>query len=529
MLEKNNLKKIKTEYLLGVFILCFLCLMLFLGYKKEYMYEDEVWSYTLANSHTDGLLRFENGEWITSEELFQEIVVMPDERFDYKNAIHNQTLDAHPPFYAIILHTVCSLFPGKFSKWFGLSINFVAFIFLIAIYYKQLKVLFDDGKKALYITAMYSLSLAMMIRILYIRMYMILVVFTSLCMLLHISKLKQFAVGKSNGNLSDIKSEKVDIKFICLLIVCTFFGGFTHFYYFVFAFFVSAFYCLYLVFNKQYKQIIQYVLAYVVAFVMLILAYGSAFTVLENSDYSVFSGSDVFPYGTVRLRLGTIIQIISEQMFGKLLKPILLIFVIYIIWLFVSKKMSTKDVWKIDISYYMIAFTIAGYFAVITLTAPYICDRHYFPIFGYIFLLAVVLLINIADEIFKSKTLGRIIIFVFAALPLFMYLRAGVTDVNTPLRRQIASENKNTPCIFTSNIYAEENVFDLMEYEKVFYYDYESELNDEEIKNAKELVVYVPDGNSAEDYMAMLRQYNSSISNIERLYVGSYCTVYKFY
>ncbi|MFR6590175.1 MAG: hypothetical protein ACLURV_08710 [Gallintestinimicrobium sp.] len=38
-----------------------------------------------------------------------------------------QTYDVHPPFYYLPLHTVCSLFPGRFSKWSGIGLNIVLF------------------------------------------------------------------------------------------------------------------------------------------------------------------------------------------------------------------------------------------------------------------------------------------------------------------------------------------------------------------------------------------------------------------
>lgn len=39
-----------------------------------------------------------------------------------------QTYDVHPPFYYLLLHTVCSLFPGRFSKWSGIGLNIVLFV-----------------------------------------------------------------------------------------------------------------------------------------------------------------------------------------------------------------------------------------------------------------------------------------------------------------------------------------------------------------------------------------------------------------
>ena len=51
--------------------------------------------------------------------------VQNGQRFDYVNVWRNQTNDVHPPLYYALIHTICSVFPNKFSKWFAAGINVI--------------------------------------------------------------------------------------------------------------------------------------------------------------------------------------------------------------------------------------------------------------------------------------------------------------------------------------------------------------------------------------------------------------------
>ena len=70
-------------------------------------------------------------------------------RFDYASVYYNQTQDVHPPLFYFLLHTVCSLFPGSFTKWTGLGMNFVLLGGTLAALYALGMELFADWKKSI--------------------------------------------------------------------------------------------------------------------------------------------------------------------------------------------------------------------------------------------------------------------------------------------------------------------------------------------------------------------------------------------
>ena len=98
-------------------------LVWYYGDKKEGYFVDELWSYGLANSteypHIYSIQGWDQ-KWQTPEYYMNYIEVEKGQQFDYRTVIYNQTQDNHPPLFYLILHTVCSLFPGTLSKWYGI-------------------------------------------------------------------------------------------------------------------------------------------------------------------------------------------------------------------------------------------------------------------------------------------------------------------------------------------------------------------------------------------------------------------------
>lgn len=491
-------------------------LMLFCGLKKEYLYQDEVLSYSLANDKLGGYIDVRSGTWTNSEELFSMISVSDEERFDYKSTFDNQANDSHPPIYAFILKTICSLFPGTFSKWYGLSINIVSLILVLVLTYMLCEKMLNDEQKSLIITALYGFSIAVMTQTMFIRMYVLLQVFTTLCAYIHVIRIKKY-------------EKKIDYRFLLVLYFNTVLGVLTHYYYLVFAFFVAAFYCIFLVVKKKYSDLLKYVVVYVVSFATILILYRPLLTSIFNDEESVLASDGGYVLGSIRLRISTMLGFINTELFGGIIKVVALIVVVYFICLVKDKKIVVRELTTHYTDYMMLIIVSAGYVLVVSLVSPYLCDRHIFPIFNLVFIVAISIMIGIFDEIFKSRTLGRIVLSVLCIAPLYLELRVGITDVNTPLRREIAKENGYIPCIFTGDIYAEENIFDLMQYDNVFFYDYESELTDEKILNSDELVVYIPDGRNEEEYFNKLREKMPWLENSDMLYVGSYSTVFMIY
>lgn len=76
-------------------------------------------------------------------------------RFDFASVWWNQTQDVHPPFYYALLHTVCSLLPGTFSKWYAGMINMMFAIFTLYVLRKTVWLMSSDDFFAAFVSNIY--------------------------------------------------------------------------------------------------------------------------------------------------------------------------------------------------------------------------------------------------------------------------------------------------------------------------------------------------------------------------------------
>ena len=117
----GNVKKRNWYLILGMLLLVQLIAIFYFGSKKAGFHYDEYYSYYSSNVSI-GLVPTDR-EWKPGSEIADEFRVLPGQRFQYGTVTRMQTYDVHPPFYYLLLHTVCSLFPGRFSKWSGIGLN----------------------------------------------------------------------------------------------------------------------------------------------------------------------------------------------------------------------------------------------------------------------------------------------------------------------------------------------------------------------------------------------------------------------
>lgn len=224
----------------AVILLQVIMMIIVSGQKQEY-HIDEIYSHILSNSYeTDKISNADAfwGKWVSGESFLDFVEVKPGQRFAYDKVYDNNISDCHPPLYYWILHTFCSLFPGTFSKWIGLSINILLLVIAdILVYFISVAVV--KTKKFQFLPVLlYGFSLAAIDTVLYIRMYMLLTVWTLAFAYLSITVIKR---GCTKKNLA-------------LMFFTTYMGAMTQYYFIVFAFCATAALMAYLIYKKQYKN-----------------------------------------------------------------------------------------------------------------------------------------------------------------------------------------------------------------------------------------------------------------------------------
>ena len=223
---KNILNKLNSVIhpLIWVLIV-YTAIMLLFGHYKVYLYEDEVLSYTAANYHSPNKgVRFDFSDrtMYDASDILDAITVSKDERFDYANVVKNTSYDPHPPLFLFLLHTISSLFPGKFSVWFALTINITFGIFTLVILYFLAKELSGSRNFSVFVSLIYACLNAFINISDYLRMYVMLGTFTLLLLLQYLKLLNV----ESGSRLST--------KQLIPLILTTVFGTLTQYYFLVF-------------------------------------------------------------------------------------------------------------------------------------------------------------------------------------------------------------------------------------------------------------------------------------------------------
>ncbi len=251
---KAAVKRNKYVILLAVLILVQLIYFSYcFVYKKNGYHSDEIWSYGIANNATGpnvfkdnaGEVFVNNDKWISGDLFRDYIVVGEDERFSYGQVVKNASFDYHPPLSFVLLHTICSLFPDSYSQWYGFVLNIAAFIFIQVALFLWGRRLFESDLKALLLCVFYGFSLAALNTMMFVRMYGLAAAFTIISINCHYNIF--------------INKECNLIKNLAGIFVATLLGALTLHLYLAFAFFISAMFCVWLLFSKQIKKMLLYI------------------------------------------------------------------------------------------------------------------------------------------------------------------------------------------------------------------------------------------------------------------------------
>lgn len=393
-MRKFDWNKLFARYNFSFVVLLILITVniIYWGNKKEGYHIDEIYSYGLANSYYNPFPFFDNEDywmnWHDSQYLQDYITVSKDHTFAYDSVYYNQTKDVHPFLYYAVLHTVCSFFPGTFSKWYGLSVNIIFSILILIVLYALSRKFLSD-RESLFVCAIYGLSAGAVSNAIYLRMYVMLTFFVVLYTYLHV-QLFLNPQGKKKRNIAGI-------------FMVTVLGGLTHYYFYVFACFVSIFYCLFLLLKKHIKSLISYCVIMMCALVSVLAIYPSTLDHVLHG-YRGNEAVDNLVNENLLHQVSSFFVFVHLELFGGYLKEVLgVIFIIIVVYfwrknIIISKEQeAVKLNVQIHSSFYCTnksyaAFTIIVsvlmYFILIAQISTITANRYMFPVYPLTILLA---------------------------------------------------------------------------------------------------------------------------------------------
>jgi len=361
--------KIKKYHILFVLLLILnLGVAIYHLAHKEGWHVDEQYSYGHANSTTGAYLgkhidSFRNDvqhelydQWQDSKIFHDYLTVQKGEQFAFGSVYENMKMSVHPPLYFMLLHAVCSFTPDVFSPWQGGSINLIAFLFTLIVFYKLSRLFIKNEYLAMIPVFLWGFSEAGLSTVLFLRVYMLLVLF-AVCLLYEVMLvLLENRLGKKRS---------------CLIFLFTTLGVLTHYNFLVFDFFLACIGGLILMLRKEYKMMFSLSVVQIIGISMLFLFFSPALRVLFHSydgatsvsilhtlltkvnfdvikSYLLYDNSHIFAI-YVRTLLG-----ISENYYEYMFW--LVIFVGIILWY--KKGQLPKGFWVLCLLFFLMAWYI---------------------------------------------------------------------------------------------------------------------------------------------------------------------------
>ena len=253
-------------YLLAACIIALQAVLLvFTIRQKQEFHIDEIYSFILSNSYDTN--SFNNadwmwGTWVDQTDFDEFATVQQGEQFAYPLVYRNNSLDAHPPLYYWMLHTVSSFFPGRFDKWIGCLPNVVCFavtgLFLLHVSER----LMGRRKMALLPLLLYGFSLLAVDTVLFIRMYALLTLFAVIFLDLHVS----------------LYQDGFRLPVMGAVFLVIFLGTYTQYYFAFLSFWGVLFTCFYLLYKKDFKTFLLYGFGALFAILLVVATYPAVFS-----------------------------------------------------------------------------------------------------------------------------------------------------------------------------------------------------------------------------------------------------------
>ncbi len=361
----------------GVFLLLICALftlasIVTISLKSNY-HLDELMSYGLSN-HVDGIyMTFDEGKrYIPADRPFLDYLVLDrDHRFDYLIPYTNQVIDVHPPFYYYILHTICSLFPETFNKWYAGAVNIFFGVLTVCVLYKIFLLHSKGDRRIAYFgMPLFVLSAGILNAVAFLRMYIMAMFF---CLLMTFMLLKA-------------KDRENDHHFYTRLFIVILLGALTHYYVIIYDVFICIVFGIMSVVEKKWKDVAGLILASAMAAL-------SAIALFPRMLYHMFVGyrgeEALANLTSTKLnyfaRIRSLYKIINKDILGGFGVMIIIVIIASVIFMFIRKKNRENTPMNTAVKEYLLmAIPLSLYCFLIPKLVWNLERRYFYPVYAVI-------------------------------------------------------------------------------------------------------------------------------------------------
>ncbi len=514
MNELRTKLKDKTSFVIGLAVVLLICLGIFFYYgeKKEIMFCDEVYTYTVANVHGVHLAVRDN-KWYAAEEMDKRFSSL--EGYNFKDVRLGTGNDVSPPIYYNSFKAVAATFPSSTSKWLGFGTNLISFIpFLMLLYWGIWKITEKPWIAAAF-TLLLGVNQGMQGIALLIRMYMLF----AACMLI-------FYLYTETLN-----REKEKIPTYIGLGIVTFMGFMTHYYFAMYVALFSVFFLVEKVLKRKWKQSLAYLgtmIAAVAAATIYFPQWIRHFFGSDKGNTSISTLTDWSDFGAeITEALGQIGNFVFPN-YGILYWGVLIIVGIFFF------RIKNSEVSNIKKNCGMHLAAQMTYYCVVAHMMPSPEERYYWPVIVLQCITAIYMLAYVLkyEGLLEKKKIVAIILGITAVyVALFPIRMKKVPYHGAEFKegRLIMEAYSQTPWI----IYGDKDwvlhcpAFDFLIPEQImFHTDTSTIVYDEMLANGKEFVLYVRSDEHLAQVLGKLTEIYEQEWNAEKLADRSYNDAY---
>lgn len=404
MFEIFTQKRFNIKILLIYFF--FIVLMVLTISRKTNLYVDEIFSYGLANHMNNGsgiLPEIEDGETYSPSNTpwIEYMTVNAENRFHYANVWVNQEQDVHPPFYYLILHTVCSFFPNSFSIWFAGLINIVFALGTLYFLRKIVLIMTEDGMVLTVISLGFVCCTGVLSAVSFLRMYLVAMFWVTAL---------AYVLVRQTG-------QRHTIKFYGELLLCTVGGALTHYYCIVYTVFISTVYGLYMLSRRRLKETGFFCLVQGIAGILSVSIFPGMVNHIFSSGrgkQSVENMSEVSA-SVWGKRVNIYLSLVDKQLFGGIFLYIVSTgFLLLFLWIVYGRLQKKEDEKReiLIMRYLILIIPAVLYFILISKISVYLTTRYMYPIYGVLFVVVSCGIFKWIQGVAGKHTVPRLILMV---------------------------------------------------------------------------------------------------------------------
>ena len=541
-------KDIYCRLLLWLAVIISMIVAFFFCYKKQGFHYDENYSY-YSTDVTNGLYPTDH-EWKSTDEIRSEYMVLDGETLNLGMVKLSQTYDVHPPLYYFVLRIVCFFSKNTFSKWQGLSINLIFYLLCLILLWQIADI---AGRKSFFTDfftlMLFGLSPGFLSAVTFIRMYVMLSMWCFLVLLLAMKALRD--------------NEYTFKKLFVPTFLVTMAGFLTHYYYMVFAFFVTAYICIYLVIKKDTRiKAFIYGISVCLGMAAAVIYYPACLGHIFSGYRGVESTQAFMDMSNTGDRIDFFVQMLNDYTFSGMFYILLLVGLLLYMFYSYRRKVKWANNLVLDSSLdkkeqnvekekeenadhigavigLLLTVTV-GYFLIVCKTAmtpsnPAEALRYQSPVYGLLILLVTMAITAVFDRIKANRMIPCAVLIVAIICQIHglcsdkvFFLYEGANDLV-----RWAASHRDCEVAF---IYNPNNSWmiwndgpELMQYRDIYFipYDTDKPVDDERLLNAKDIIIYACRSDESFDIINSIVEANDALSGYEKAGERTFVDVYE--